>query len=93
MTYFLIINLQAVEALLPPKKSDVEPAPEVVEEAKFEESDIVDVRARSFPASQGFFDQGFPHQFGQNEDDWEDDEDDEDGYHGHGPHEPDCAPQ
>ncbi|KAF9046879.1 DnaJ-domain-containing protein [Hymenopellis radicata] len=36
------VDPKAVEALLPPKKSDVEPAPEVVDEAKFEESDIVD---------------------------------------------------
>ena len=64
----------------------MEPRPEVVDEADFEESDIVDVRARSFPASQNFFDQGFASQFGEgNEDDWED-EDDEDG-------EPECRPQ
>jgi DnaJ family protein A protein 2 len=67
---------------------DVDPQPEIVDEADFEESDIVDVRARSFPASQNFFDQGFVSQFGKgNDDDWEhDDDEDEDG-------EPDCRPQ
>jgi DnaJ family protein A protein 2 len=50
----------------------------VVDEAGFEESDIVDVRARSFPAGSGFFDQGFHSQFGEGEDDWEDDDDDDD---------------
>jgi DnaJ family protein A protein 2 len=53
------------------------PRPPVVDEAEFEESDIVDVRARSFPAGSDFFDQGFQSQFGEEEDDWED-EDDED---------------
>lgn len=58
-----------------------------MDEADFEESDIVDVRARSFPAGD-FFDQAFASQFGEDEDDWEDDDedDDEDG-------EPDCRPQ
>ncbi|PPQ68226.1 hypothetical protein CVT26_005759, partial [Gymnopilus dilepis] len=80
------VDVKAVEAILPPRRPDVEPRPEVVDEADFEESDIVDVRARSFPASQNFFDQGFASQFGEgNEDDWED-EDDEDG-------EPECRPQ
>jgi len=68
----------------------VDPQPEIVDEADYEESDIVDVRARSFPASQSFFDQGFPSQFGDEDEDdenWEDeDEDDMDG-------EPECRPQ
>ena len=48
------------------------------------------MRARSFPAGSGFFDQAFPSQFGEgDENDWEDDEgdEDEDG----GP--PECQPQ
>jgi DnaJ family protein A protein 2 len=49
----------------------------VVDDAEFEESDMVDVRARSFPASSDFFDKGFPSQFGEDESDWEDDDDDE----------------
>ena len=48
---------------------DVDPQPEIVDEADFEESDIVDVCARSFPASQNFFDQGFVSQFGEGNDD------------------------
>jgi DnaJ family protein A protein 2 len=50
-----------------------------VDTADFEESDIVDVRSQSFPASSSFFDDGFPSQFGgDDEEDWVDDED-EDG--------------
>ncbi|KAF8969256.1 hypothetical protein BDZ97DRAFT_1915598 [Flammula alnicola] len=75
----------AVEAVLPPKRTDVDPQPEAVDEADFEESDIVDVGARSFPAGR-FFDQAFASQFGEDDEDWEEDEDDEDG-------EPDCRPQ
>ena len=75
--------------MLPPKKVDVEPLPAVVDEAGFEESDMMDVRARSFPASSDFFDQGFPSQFGDNENDWEDEDDEYDG----GVPEPDCRPQ
>ena len=75
--------------MLPPKRSDVESQHEVVDEPDFEESDIVDVRSRSFPASASFFDQGFS-QFGEHEDDWEDDDDDDDDdLDG----EPECRPQ
>lgn len=78
-----------MENALPPKKRDVEPRPAVVDEAAYEESDIVDVRSRSFPAGD-FFDQGFASQFGGGEDAWvdedEDDEFDDD-------HEPECRPQ
>ena len=64
------------------------PQPPVVDEAEFEESDIVDVRARSFPAGSDFFDQGFQSQFGDGDDDWED-EDEED----HIGAEPECRQQ
>jgi DnaJ family protein A protein 2 len=74
--------------VLPPKKRDIEPRPEVVDQAVFEESDIVDVRARSFPAGPDFFDRAFSSQFGSNDDDWEDDDDDE--YGGDGT---ECTPQ
>lgn len=84
--------LQALEQLLPPKKDDIDPLPEVVDEAQFEESDIVEVRSRSFPASQDFFDHAFPSQFGEDEDTWED-EDDEDDDHMHMGPEPECRPQ
>ena len=58
-------------SLLPPKKADLEPLPEIIDDAKYEETDIVDVRSRSFPASAHFFDQEFPSQFGEgDEDDW-----------------------
>ncbi|KJA26376.1 hypothetical protein HYPSUDRAFT_36685 [Hypholoma sublateritium FD-334 SS-4] len=36
------VNVQTVEALLPPKRVDVDPIPEVVDEADYEESDIID---------------------------------------------------
>lgn len=63
----------------------MQPRPAVVDEAGFEESDIVEVRERSFPASRDFFDHGFASQFGEGgEEDWEDE--DEDG-------EPECRPQ
>lgn len=80
--------------LLPPKRIDAEPRPEVVHEAAFEESDIVDVRSRSFPATSSFFDHGFPSQFGGNdENDWVDeDDDDRQTDDGMGP-EPQCQPQ
>ena len=73
-------------SVLPPKRLDVDPQPNIVDEADFEESDIVDVRARSFPASPNFFDQGFASQFGGDDDNsnWEDDDDDD---------EPECRPQ
>ncbi|KAI5836147.1 DnaJ-domain-containing protein [Schizophyllum commune Tattone D] len=76
------VDTNALSALLPPKRSNPEPAPEIVDEAPYEEIDIDDVRGRSFPAGSDFFDGA---QFGEGEEDWEDDEDDE--------HEPECRPQ
>lgn len=73
----LIWCFQALEAFLPPKRSNPEPLPEIVVEADFEEGDIADVRSRSFPASPNFFDQFAP-QFGDDEDDWVEEDDDED---------------
>ncbi|KAF8656834.1 hypothetical protein AX16_002382 [Volvariella volvacea WC 439] len=88
-TWLNSVDLQALQALLPPKKGNIEPLPEIVDDADFEETDIVDVRARSFPASSNFFDHGFPSQFGgeNNSDEWvdEDDSDDLD--------DPGCQPQ
>ncbi|KAJ7593544.1 hypothetical protein C8J56DRAFT_931326 [Mycena floridula] len=70
------IDVKTLESLLPPKKADLEPQPEIVDEVKFEESDIVDVRQRSFPASDNFFYDG---QFGESDDDnWVDADDDDD---------------
>jgi len=75
--------------LLPPKKTDIEPLPEIVDEVAFEESTLTEVRARSFPADSGFFDVAFSSQFGEgDENDWEDDDDDDDES---GP--PECQPQ
>ncbi|OAX37773.1 DnaJ-domain-containing protein [Rhizopogon vinicolor AM-OR11-026] len=86
------VDKPALERLLPPKKPNMDPMPEVVDEAPYEEGDIVDVRARSFPASSDFFDQGFPSQFGEgDEDDWEDE--DEDDYDHDMGGEPECRPQ
>ncbi|TFY82878.1 hypothetical protein EWM64_g1132 [Hericium alpestre] len=36
------IDRKTLESLLPPKKSDVEPRPDIVDEARFEESDMVE---------------------------------------------------
>jgi len=72
------VDRHAVEAMLPPKKIDVEPRPAVVDEVPFEISDITEARGRPFPDDSDFFD--------GTEDDWED-EDDEDE------HEADCRPQ
>ena len=83
------INLcpsQALEALLPPKKPEMDPKPAVVDEVAYEESDIADVREQAF-AGGNFFDHGFSTQFGEG--DWEDeDEDDDDDMD-----EPECRPQ
>jgi curved DNA-binding protein CbpA len=85
---------QTLAKLIPPKKSDVDPLPAIVDDANFEESDIVDVRQRSFPASSDFFDQGFASQFGDgDEDDWEDDDDDDERDYDDGGPDPECRPQ
>lgn len=82
---------QVLGELLPPKRSDPVPCPEIVDEADYEESDIVDVRSRSFPASPNFFDHGFPSQFGDDEENWEDeDEDDDEDFPGA---QPECRQQ
>ncbi|KAG5651746.1 hypothetical protein H0H81_007599 [Sphagnurus paluster] len=88
------IDQKALSSLLPPKRGNPEPLPEVLVDAKYEESDIVDVRSRSFPASQSFFDQFAPQFGGDDEDDWEDEEDEDDEYGGHGMGpEPECRQQ
>ncbi|KAI0261511.1 hypothetical protein BC834DRAFT_830170 [Gloeopeniophorella convolvens] len=84
------VDHKALAAQLPPKKTDIEPVPEVVDEVAFEESALEEVRARSFPADSGFFDHAFPSQFGEGDEaDWEDEED-EDAHFG-GP--PECQTQ
>ena len=87
-----LIYSQVLISVLPPKRSDVDPQPDIVDEANFEESDILDVRARSFPASPNFFDQGFPSQFGGDEN-WEDENEDEDDGNTGINLEPECRPQ
>ncbi|KAF9237624.1 DnaJ C terminal domain-containing protein [Melanogaster broomeanus] len=87
------IDQQALAKLLPPKKANIDPAPMIIDEAPFEEADLEDVRARYFPASSDFFDQGFASQFGEGDDgDWEDEDDDDYDDHGMGG-EPECRPQ
>ncbi|KAH7925478.1 DnaJ-domain-containing protein [Leucogyrophana mollusca] len=87
------VDQNALAQILPPKKAEIDPAPAMVDEAAYEESDLVDVRARSFPAGSDFFDQGFASQFGEGDDeDWEDDDGDDDYEHGGGG-EPECRPQ
>ena len=76
---------QALAALLPPKKPEIDPKPAVIDEVPFEESDIADVRETPF-AGGNFFDHGFSTQFGEDEEDWEDDDDSEGG-------EPECRNQ
>ncbi|EKM78660.1 hypothetical protein AGABI1DRAFT_75045 [Agaricus bisporus var. burnettii JB137-S8] len=72
------VDKQALASLLPPKKQDIEPLPNQVDDAAFEEVDLAEVRSHSYAAGPNFFDQGFPHQFGEgNEDDWLDDDDDD----------------
>jgi DnaJ family protein A protein 2 len=57
----------------------MDPPPAVVDEANFEESNIMDVRKGTFQASSDFFDHGFTSQFGEGSDDeWEDEDDEED---------------
>lgn len=68
---------QALAALLPPKKTDVEPRLAIVDDADYEESDVVEVRGSSVPAGSTFFDHPLD-QFGEGGDeDWEDEEDED----------------
>ncbi|EAU85530.2 chaperone regulator [Coprinopsis cinerea okayama7 len=72
------VDIKALSTLLPPKKEDIEPLPEIVDEANYEESDIGELHST-------FLDQELEAQF---EDDWED-EDSDDDIHG----QPECQPQ
>ena len=81
----LTFSFQALEALLPPKKPEMDPKPAVIDEVDFEQSDIADVRATPF-AGGNFFDHGFSNQFDDDENDWEDEDEDSAG-------EPECRPQ
>ncbi|KAJ4480078.1 hypothetical protein J3R30DRAFT_3468087 [Lentinula aciculospora] len=91
------VDRQTLANLLPPKKPEMQPQPEIVDEVNFEE---IDVRSPSFPASQDFFDHGFANQRVDihDEDGWEDEDDDDDEggmYDDHigGPAEPECRQQ
>ncbi|TFY55161.1 hypothetical protein EVJ58_g8419 [Rhodofomes roseus] len=64
------VDRPALESLLPPKKPEMEPRPEVVEEVPFEESDIVE-----FGEDEG----------GWEDEDEDEDEEDDWGPHGHEP--------
>ncbi|KAE9408378.1 DnaJ-domain-containing protein [Gymnopus androsaceus JB14] len=96
--WYRSVDRQALAKLLPPKKPEMQPQPEIVDEANFEE---IDVRSQSFPASRDFFDHGFANQRDDIHDDsegedWEDDEDEDDIYSGYGAHshpEPECRQQ
>ena len=86
--------IQVLASLLPPKKPEPVPYPETVDVAQYEESDIMDVRSRSFPASADFFDQDFQSQFGgDDEDEWEDEEEGAERDFEHMGAEPECRPQ
>ncbi|KAI9570525.1 hypothetical protein HD554DRAFT_2170129 [Boletus coccyginus] len=87
------VDRAALERLLPPKKANIEPAPEIIDVAAFEEAELEDVRERYFPASSDFFDEGFASQFGEGDDDaWEDEDDDDYDDHEMGG-EPECRQQ
>lgn len=69
----------ALEKILPPKKPELDPLPNVVDDAHYDaENDFVDVRNRSFPAGADFMNNS-SFRFGAEDDenDWTD-EDDED---------------
>ena len=86
--------MQALEKLLPLKKANIEPAPEIIDVVAFEEAELEDVRERYFPASSDFFDEGFASQFGEGDEDAWEDEDDDDDYDDHGlGGEPECRHQ
>lgn len=74
----MIHSQQALEDLLPPKRSDLAVRPEVVDVVGFEKADSMDVRARSFPAGADFLNQS-AFQFGagvDNDENWTDEDDD-----------------
>lgn len=91
---------QALTALLPPSKQEMDPLPEIVDEVPFEQSDLGDVRDPPLSAGAHFFDHSFASfagsdmQFGGLDDedeggDWVDeDEEDEEGMEA-----PECAHQ
>lgn len=70
---------QALAALLPPKKKELDPLPEIVDEVPYEVSDIGELRSSFLDAD------GLDGQFDDHDSDWSD-EDDEDG-------QPECQPQ
>ncbi|KZT67407.1 DnaJ-domain-containing protein [Daedalea quercina L-15889] len=71
------VDRTALESLLPPKKTEMDPRPEVVDEVPFEEGDIVEY---------GEDEDGWEDE----DEDEEDEEEDDWGPHGH---EPECQPQ
>ncbi|KAI0077869.1 DnaJ-domain-containing protein [Panus rudis PR-1116 ss-1] len=84
------VDTKTLEALLPPKKPEMDPKPAVIDEVPFEESDIVDARETPSGASN-FFEHGFANHYGDgdDEDEWSDEDDDD-----MGPHmEPECRQQ
>jgi len=73
------INRTALESMLPPKKIDILPRPSVVDEAEFEESDIVDF--------------GRTDEWGDEDEEEDDDDVDDDPYDDHDHAEPECRQQ
>ncbi|CCM00072.1 uncharacterized protein FIBRA_02099 [Fibroporia radiculosa] len=76
------VDKAALAQLLPPKKPEMDPPPEVVDEVAYEQSDMGDVRAPAFGPGYQFFDQSFGQQFDvADEHDWiDEDDEDEDGF-------------
>lgn len=88
-------DTKAVEQFLPPKKTDMTPPPDIVDEVAYEQCDFADAQARSFPPGRGFFDHSSQYD-DDGDDDWVD-EDEEDEYHpmnhDFGSQPPECRPQ
>lgn len=86
------VSKQTLEALLPPKKPDLDPRPETVDTPAYEDADPEDVRARSFVGEDADFLNRHAYsafQFGADEEEaWTDDDDDDDM-----PGRPECQTQ
>ncbi|KAI0925708.1 hypothetical protein AcV5_008373 [Taiwanofungus camphoratus] len=88
------VDKAALESFLPPKKSEMDPKPAIVDELPFEESDMQDVRETPFSAAGAhFFDHDLGSQYGEGGDaEWEDEDEDEDEDEHFGA-QPECAQQ
>lgn len=65
--------MQALESILPPKRTPLSDYKEV-HEVQYEECDVAGVRARSFEPGSDFFTEGIDSHFGEDDDGWTDDD-------------------